>query len=105
MARTRKELKTNSLKKLNNTRYKDTKTGLEYSKRKRNEYNMVISKDDTSSLEEEYTYSPLFIEISLQIEYLPSHFSHTPLLHLVPGGQKSSLEHEISFNISYVIFI
>lgn len=45
MARTRKELKTNSLKKLNNTRYKDTKTGLEYSKRKRNQYNMVVSKD------------------------------------------------------------
>lgn len=45
MPRSRKELKTNSLKKLNKTRYKDTKSGLEYSKTGYNKYNMVVSKD------------------------------------------------------------
>ena len=44
MPRSRKELKTNSLKKLNKTRYKDTKSGLEYSKTGYNKYNMVVNK-------------------------------------------------------------
>lgn len=44
MARTRKSLKVKNLKKINNNRYKDTKTGIEFTKRKRNSYNMVVNK-------------------------------------------------------------
>ena len=44
MARTRKSLKTKNLKKINNKRYIDTKTGFEYSKRGYNQYNMVVNK-------------------------------------------------------------
>lgn len=45
MARQRKELKAKNLRKQKNGKYRDSKTGLEYSKTGYNKYNMVVNKE------------------------------------------------------------